>query len=233
MKIAILETGAPPDPLKPAWGGYPGMFEAMLTSSGVAAATAAYDVREGRYPDRVEDHDAYLITGSSAGVYDDLPWIEPLKGFLRSAKGRAKLVGVCFGHQVMAEAFGGRVIKSPKGWGVGLHRYDILSPQAWMEPVDQVAIPVSHQDQVVELPPGAQVIGGSAFTPFGMLAYADQPAISFQPHPEFDPAYAAALIEGRRGARYTEDQADAAIASLRAPNDRARVGDWIRRFLEG
>ena len=146
------------------------MFAQMLRSTGAEAKITAYAVAGGDLPERPEDQDAYIISGSSAGVYDDLPWIEPLKAFLREAKGRAKLVGVCFGHQIMAEAFGGRVIKSPKGWGVGLHRYDIIQPQAWMEPVASVAVPVSHQDQVVELPPEARVIGGSAFTPFGMLA---------------------------------------------------------------
>jgi hypothetical protein len=75
------------------------------------------------------------------------------------------------------------------------------------------------------------VLAASDFTPFGMLAYDDQPAISIQLHPEFDPAYAEALIEARRGSRYTEDQADAAIASLHRPNDNSRMGGWIRRFL--
>ena len=74
-----------------------------------------------------------MITGSAAGVYDPLPWIAPLKDFLVSAKGRAKLVGVCFGHQVMAEAFGGKVIKSPKGWGLGLHAYEVVRREGWMD----------------------------------------------------------------------------------------------------
>ncbi len=102
-----------------------------------------------------------------------------------------------------------------------------------MTPAPDIAIPASHQDQVVEPPPGARVLAGSAFTPFGMLAYEDQPAVSIQLHPEFTPAFAEALIESRRGTRYTDAQADAAIASLSAPNDCARVGDWIRRFLAG
>jgi GMP synthase-like glutamine amidotransferase len=103
---------------------------------------------------------------------------------------------------------------------------------AWMDPVPEIGVPASHQDQVVEPPPGARVVAASAFTPFGMLAYGDQPAISIQLHPEFEPAYAKALIENRRGTRYTDDQADAAIASYEAPDDRSRVGGWIRRFIE-
>ena len=89
----------------------------------------------------------------------------------------------------------------------------------------------SHQDQVVELPPGAAVLASSIFTPFAMLEYSDQPAISIQPHPEFEPDYAKALIVGRRGIHFSEAEADAAIASLDAPNDNARLARWITDFL--
>ena len=228
MKLGVLETGAPPDSLKPRFGTYGGMFQALL---GEGYDWRTYDLAAGQWPGPVDDNDAYLITGSSAGVYDGDPWIARLMDFLRQAKGRTKLVGVCFGHQAMAEAFGGKVIKSPKGWGVGLHSYGVREAGPWMDPANAIAIPASHQDQVVELPPAARVLAASDFTPFGMLAYDDQPAISIQLHPEFDPAYAEALIEARRGSRYTEDQADAAVASLHRPNDNSRMGGWIRRFL--
>jgi GMP synthase-like glutamine amidotransferase len=131
----------------------------------------------------------------------------------------------------MAEAFGGKVIKSPKGWGVGLHRYDVADRRGWMDEAQTVSIPASHQDQVVEAPPGAQVLGGSDFCEFGLLDYGPARAISIQLHPEFEPAYAKALIENRRGSRYTDEQADRAILSFEQPNDRSRVGDWIARFL--
>ena len=228
MKIGILETGSPPEPLGERFGSYPQMFARLL---GPAFDTRAYDVRAGEWPDGPEDHEAYVITGSSSGVYDGDPWIAALMDFLRQARGRTRLVGVCFGHQAMAEAFGGKVIKSPKGWGAGLHRYDVLHREPWMDEAASIAVPASHQDQVVERPPEARVIAASDFTPFGMLEYDDQPAISIQLHPEFDPAYATALIESRRGTRYSDEVADAAIASLRQPNDRGRVAEWIRRFL--
>ena len=132
----------------------------------------------------------------------------------------------------MAQAFGGRVIKSPKGWGIGLHRYRVRRRLAWMDDAATIASPASHQDQVVEPPPGAIVLAASDFTPFGMLAY-DDASISLQLHPEFDPAYAKALIEARRGSRYAEADADRAIASLTTGADeRARLGRWIGAFLE-
>jgi GMP synthase-like glutamine amidotransferase len=227
MKIGILETGEPPANLERRFGRYRDMFQDLL---GGGYRMTNYNVVGGHYPDRAEDEEAYIVTGSAAGVYDAFGWISELKDFLRGAKGRAKLVGICFGHQVMAEAFGGRVEKSERGWGVGLHRYDVREPAEWMDPVPSFAIPVSHQDQIVVQPPGSRILAASPFTPFGLLAYEDQPAISFQCHPEFDPAYARALIEHRR-ARLPDP--DAAIASLREPNDRPLVAGWIRRFLEG
>ena len=226
MRLAILETGAPPPSLQPRFGTYPEMFDALL-----GMRSDRFDVQKLELPERPQDYDAYLVTGSSAGVYDDLPWIEPAKDFLRSAKGRAKLVGVCFGHQLMAEAFGGRVVQSPKGWGIGLHRYDVVNREPWMDGAGPVFAPASHQDQVVEQPPATEVVLASDFTPYAALAWTDQPAVSFQFHPEFDPAYATALIEARIDARYERTFAEDAIESLKQPNDRRRVGEWIKGFL--
>jgi GMP synthase-like glutamine amidotransferase len=188
-------------------------------------------VQGGDYPDAVEDFDAYLLTGSDSGAYDSDPWIGDLRAFLQAAKGRAALVGVCFGHQIMADAFGGLVIKSPKGRALGLHEYAVEHQEPWMDSAPSIRAPAAHGDQVVEAPPGARVVAGSDFTPVGMLAYGDQPAISIQLHPEFEPDYARALIELRRGGRMPADILDKAEASLAQPDDRARLGDFIGRFL--
>ncbi len=233
MKIGILETGRPPAPLVPEYGDYPSMFVNLLENAGLEADTTSFDVKVGELPEHPAAFDAYLITGSAAGVYEDLPWIGPLEQFLVAAKGRAKLVGICFGHQIMAQAFGGKVIKSPKGWGIGLQRYDLFEREPWMDGAAPVAVAVSHQDQVVEPPPGARAVAGNDFCPFGVLAYDDQPALSLQHHPEFEPAYAKALIERRLETVFDAATGQAAIESLDAPNDRARVGGWIRAFLEG
>ena len=223
MRIAILETGRPPAELIPRFGRYPAMIELLI---GVDATS--YDVEAGELPANPGAHDAYLITGSPAGVYDDLPWIKKLEAFLGIAKGRAKLVGICFGHQIMAQAFGGHVEKSAKGWGVGLHNYPVVRHEPWMDDATIVAAPASHQDQVVLQPPRTEVIASSVFTPYAALAWIDQPAISFQFHPEFTPDYAEALIEARRDRL---PDAERAIASLSRPNDTERIGGWIRNFL--
>ena len=225
MKLAILETGRPPEPLADEFGSYPDMFAELL---GPGFEIETFDAEKGELPEPAAHH-AYLLTGSPAGVYDPLPWIAPLMEFIRSANG-AKMIGVCFGHQVMAQALGGEVIKSPKGWAAGLNRYDVVHPERWTNGERQVAIPASHQDQVVVQPPNTTVVAASDFTPFAALAWTDRPAISFQFHPEFSVGYAKALIEKRFD---KVNNPDAALASLDAPNDNARVGEWIRNFLNG
>ena len=224
MKLAILETGFPPGDLAARFGDYPAMFARLL---GPGFQITPFDVQAGELPGDPDEFDAYLITGSPAGVYDELPWIAPLMDFIRSAKAK-KMVGICFGHQVMAEALGGRVVKSDKGWGAGLHRYATVEREPWMDEGGAIAAPASHQDQVVEQPPNTEVFLASDFTPYAGLAWTDRPAISFQFHPEFSPEFAKALIEARHD---RIPNPDAAIASLDAPNDNDRVGRWIRRFL--
>ena len=224
MKLAILETGRPPGDLAQRFGDYPTMFEEML---GSGFEVQRFDVAAGELPDPTA-HDAVLITGSPAGVYEDHDWLPGLFDFIRAAKD-SKMVGVCFGHQAMAEALGGHVEKSDKGWGAGLHRYTITRPEPWLDGAREIAAPASHQDQVVVQPPNTEIVASSDFTPYAALAWTDRPAISFQFHPEFSPAFAKALI-AKRYDRVPDP--DVAIASLDAPNDNPRVAGWIRRFLK-
>ncbi|MEP7129725.1 MAG: type 1 glutamine amidotransferase [Sphingomicrobium sp.] len=225
MKLAILQTGTPPGDLEAKFGNYRSMFARLL---GPEFQIETFDVEAGELPAGPASHGAYLITGSPAGVYDPLPWIAPLSDFIRAAD-TGKMVGVCFGHQIMAEALGGHVVKSEKGWGAGLQYYAVVGTEPWIDSAAEVAVPASHQDQVVVQPPNTAIVASSAFTEFAALAWTDRLAISFQFHPEFSPAFAQALIEMRYDVVLDPD---AAIASLEAPNDNERVGGWIRRFLE-
>jgi GMP synthase-like glutamine amidotransferase len=231
LKLGILKTGRPPKAAIPKFGTYPEMFIALLGPN--AHDYRVYAADEGELPGSPTDCDAYLLTGGAAGAYEPDPWIGETMAFLRAAKGKAALVGVCLGHQLMAQAFGGQVIKSPKGWGVGENEYRVLLREPWMdEDARTLRLPASHQDQVVAAPPDAEVFAASDFTPYAGLIYRHSRAISIQPHPEFEPAYAIALIETRRDGPLTPDQATRAVASYQGPDDRARVGGWIKNFLK-
>ena len=228
MKIGVLEAGAPPGPLATRFGSYSNMFRRLL---GPAFVFEIFDVRAGALPTEDDACTAYLITGSSSAVYDADPWIGDLETFITGTAGSAPMVGVCFGHQLMAQALGGKVIKSPKGWGVGLHQYDIAHKPAWMDSGAPMALVASHQDQVVELGPDARALGGNAFTPLAVVDYPSLKAMSIQAHPEFELEFARALIEARRGTQFDEETADTALASLTGQTDRHRAAVWLRRFL--
>lgn len=233
MKLTILETGLVPEPIRADFDDYPAMFRQLLSVSAPDLQFETVSVIRGDRLPAPSEIEAVLITGSPAGVYDADPWIAPLMEFIRSAAAdRVPQVGICFGHQILAEALGGKVIKSEKGWGVGRHTYEMRTCPDWTEgdcPA-AISVPVSHQDQVVALPPGASVIAASEFTPFAGLDYGETPAMSFQCHPEFSPVYSSALYGIRRD-RLGVETVDAADASLAEPLDNARLGRWITRFL--
>ena len=227
MTIGILETGRPPVALQARWGSYDDMIRTML---GKDRTYRSYDVQAGVLPAEPTECAAYVITGSSAAAYEDLPWIPPFLDFLRRVRGHAKLVGICFGHQAMAVAFGGVVEKSPKGWGIGLHRYDIVEPPPGMREPVAFAIPAFHQDQVVTLPPGSRVLAASAFTPYAAIGYDDE-TVSVQGHPEFSVAFSAALIKEEQDLYGAV--AAPALLSLLQPEDGGRAADWLRHFIDG
>src|SRR5690606_32996738 len=179
--------------------------------------------------------EAILITGSAAGVYDThLDWMEPLSAFIRAAyAARTPMLGVCFGHQIMAHARGGDVRKSEKGWGLGRHVYAATQqPGLIGHGSPEFAIACSHQDQVIVPPPEAEVFLASEFTPNAGLVYANGAAISLQPHPEFLDDYALALAELRRG-KAPDAVVDLAVNSLGTASDSRETAGYLAAFLRG
>lgn len=202
MKIGILVTGYVNPALVDEYGEYPAMFADLFRRTAPHLTFQDWAVLDGVFPDNPNDCDAWLITGSKFGVYDPEPWIEPLKDFLRSARSAGvPMIGICFGHQIMAEAFGGRAEKSSNGWGAGVHGYEITHNPSWLQPeMPDFKMYAMHQDQVTQLPADAVVLATSPFCPIAMTAYGDAEtpdAISIQPHPEFFRDYALALINLR------------------------------------
>jgi GMP synthase-like glutamine amidotransferase len=236
MKLTIIETGRPPEPIARDFPGYPVMVEALLKPYVPDLECAIVSLVDGEALPSHDSIEAVLITGSPVGVYDPVAWIEPLKAWIRGAGERAiPQVGICFGHQIMAEAFGGHAHKAPQGWGLGRHSYEIAARERWMETnhsAKGLNLAVSHQDQVLIAPPTARVIAQSAFTPHAALVYDHAPAVSFQGHPEFCADFADALIRSRRGTRFPIELADTALESLKKPLDGDLVAMWIASFYK-
>ena len=231
MKLGILKTDAVRPEWVPRFGEYPDMFIELLSRLDPDLEFAVYDVEQGHYPDDIDDADAYLITGSKSSVYEDKPWIADLLEFVRELnRRRKKLVGICFGHQVVAQALGGRVDKAAGGWGVGLHTHRFHATPGWHDQGDpDLAILVSHEDQVLETAEDARVLAGSAFCENAVCQVGDH-ILTFQGHPEFSPDYARELMEFRKellgDATYREG-----MASLDGAHEGRRVAGWILNFL--
>ena len=234
MKLGILETGKMTPDLEAKYGAYPDMFVRLLGGRGLELEFEFYPVVDELFPESVSQCDAWLITGSRHGAYDLLPWIPRLEEFIRLANSeKIPMVGVCFGHQIIAQALGGRVIKSEKGWGLGAHEYQITNQAPWMNgSADSlIAVNAIHQDQVVELPEDAMLLASSDFCPNAMLAYGDT-IFTVQPHPEFEHEFQADLINARRGVVFEDHVADSGLATLYKPIHNHQVADWIIEFLK-
>lgn len=236
MRIGILETGEVAEELRARHGDYPAMFRQLLSAVDPALEFATVRVVAGEMPVAPGQADAWLVTGSRHGVYDDLPWIAPLKAFLRDCVARhVPVVGICFGHQILAEALGGRAAKSDRGWGLGVQEYDFVARPGWMADAPaHFAMRALHQDQVVAPPEGATVLAKSRFCDYAALAYGDPEApdaISLQPHPEFGPDFMAELLALRSGKAIPAADVDAARPGLGQPVASADWAKWIVAYL--
>ena len=235
MKLTIIQTGAVPEPLREKFGPYPAMFERMFDEAGAAFDYETVAVYDGApFPDAA-GLDGIVITGSAAGVYDThYAWMNPLRDFIRTAyAAKTPMLGICFGHQIMADALGGDVRKSEKGWGLGRHSYAVKSRPAFLgTQAPELRIACSHQDQVLVPPPEADVFLSSDFTPNAGLVYRNGAAISLQPHPEFLDDYTLALAELRRG-KAPDDVVNGAVDSLGTASDSRETAGYLGAFLRG
>ena len=222
MIIGILQTGHAPDELRPEHGDYATLFERLLAGRGLEFRT--WSVVEMEFPAGPHDADGWLITGSRHGAYEDLPFIAPLEELIRAIfAADVPLVGICFGHQIIAQALGGRVEKFAGGWAVGPQVYDWggapVRLNAW------------HQDQVTQRPEGATLCATHEFCENAALLY-DNRAFTVQAHPEFANDFLAGLIETRGRGRVPDARLAAAREQLGQPTDNARLADRIAHFFK-
>ena len=231
-RITILETGLVSQKNRGIHGSYPQMFERMIGAADPSVTFSTVSIPAGEPLPDIEGLEAILITGAAAGVYDGFDWIAPLEAFVRKAhQSKVPMVGVCFGHQLIAQALGGIARKSEKGFGLGRHVYDVAPDNGLIEG-PRIALACSHQDQVITPPAGARTILSSDFTPHAGLLYAGDTTLSVQAHPEFTIGFALACCEMVRSkGDAPDDVVTSAETSLAEPLESARLGGAITRFL--
>lgn len=222
MRIGILQCGQSPAQLKDELGDYPDMFVRLLDGRGFTFRT--WHVEGMEFPADVHEAEGWLLTGSRHGAYEDHDFIPPLEDFIRQAHSAGvPMVGICFGHQIIAQALGGKVVKHPDGWAVGAQDYDFggkpVTLNAW------------HQDQVVSRPEGAEVAGRSDFCRNAALIYGDR-AFTVQAHPEFDDAFVQGLMDTRARGVVPQDLLDRAAARMGQARDASGIADRIESFFK-
>lgn len=226
MKIGILTCGHVDPPLSDDHGQYADMIETSLFEVNIAFTFQNYDATKGELPKLDECH-GFIITGSVHNAYDDHPWILMLIDWvIRCEAQRKPLVGICFGHQLIARALGGKVQKSEKGWGLGSYEVQVRAQKKWMNlSVDTARLLVSHQDQVTIVPKGVKVIAGNDFCPNFMLVK-DNHLFTVQGHPEFSVPFTLKLVEKRKHL-ITPQHYQQAFVDLDQPQDSALILHWI------
>ncbi len=233
MRIAILQSDEVEGALQPQFGKLVDMVQGMLCRSGQGSFDLhVFNVHRGHEPTDLDAFDGYLLTGSRKSVYDDDPWIQRLFDLIRRLHvARTKMVGICFGHQAVAQALGGQVEKSSKGWGIGVQRYECdMTLREGNHSQSALALPCCHQDQVIDMPPGARRVLTNAFCENAGFLINDH-ILAIQPHPEFSVEYLECIV------RTIEDRidgrAEAALRSLCSSTDHAAMAVLIARFFLG
>lgn len=232
MKIAILQCDTVQEKFQGEFGQYSGMIRQLFDAAGGDFEFDIYDCQKGHYPANTKCYNFFITTGSKASVYDDEPWVGQLIDFIHQLdEEKRKLIGICFGHQLIALVRQGRVEKSSKGWGVGIANNRVVATPDWMsEKNSELNIIISHQDQIVGLPDDALVVAESDFCPYFVVQWNDN-FLSIQGHPEWNNDYSRALMNDRRD-RIPKDLIDSGLHSLGKQPDNKLFISWVLDFVQ-
>ena len=231
VRICVLETDILVPELAELYDGYGAMFVRLFEQVPEQVECTVYNVVEGHYPPEGARFDAYLVTGSKADSFGEEPWIQRLKTYVQQRYEHGdKLLGICFGHQLLALALGGVAERAKGGWGIGVQRFEVAQGFSWQQPpLENVTLIVSHQDQVTALPPAAQCLASSNYCPNAAFVMGDQ-VLCFQGHPEFVAEYANRLLV-RRQSVFSAEQYETAVSSLEQPHQGALIAQWMVNFV--
>jgi GMP synthase-like glutamine amidotransferase len=209
-------------------GDYPELYADLLQPHNIQLTT--YRCDEGQLPESLSEQDGYICSPSRLSVYDDHQWLRDVEQLLRDmVAAETPYVGICFGHQLMAQALGATVQKADVGWGIGAKHYEVVEAQPWMDSTADIVLAASHQDQVMQLPDGARLMARAPYCPVGGMLIGER-AWTLQVHPEFSPALADSLLATRL-ALFGEEAAEAARVTLKEPLQQNRIAGWMSRFF--
>ena len=229
FKVCILDN----DNLDPAVAGtyvsYGAMTETMFAAAGVPWQFERFNTTRGEYPDSFDAYDAVLLTGSKADSFSDEPWVRTLRERTTELlRQRKKLLGICFGHQLIACCLGADVGRAPQGWGMGRMSYEWIGATPLKSTLNLLA---SHQDQVRSLPEGATLLARSEFCPIAAYSVGDH-VFCIQPHPEFVEDYSAWILS-KRPESVSADRRARVRSDMALPHDGLEVARFMRTFIEG
>ena len=191
-----------------------------------------YKAHINQLPKQPDECDAWLITGSPLSVYEHPAWLTALSAFLVEAVKTRPIVGICFGHQLLHDALGGKV-EHTNQWGIGVQQYALKEQPTWAptdEPMSAFHMIAFHQDQVTQVAPKTKVLASNDFCPFAMTTIGDN-VFTIQAHPEMTTKLANDLYESQRSL-HGEEKANQAVESLHGRIDGKQAAHWVLAFIE-
>ncbi|KAI0109827.1 class I glutamine amidotransferase-like protein [Daldinia grandis] len=210
IRLAILEADNPVPGIKAEYGSYGGVFQYLFERAcasleppqplSAVLKLSFHDIvnHPESYPDP-ETIDAILISGSKYSAYDNDDWIVRLTQYTRRCLegGRVRVIGVCFGHQIVGRALGAEVGKNVRGWEISVTEHELTEEGKRLFGVQKLAIHQMHRDQVFSLPPGAIQLARTEMCDVQSM-YKPGRFITVQGHPEFTDDMVREILEMRR-----------------------------------